>query len=149
MIPPFDARSGQLPPGEHAATWAELCERFGGTAWRQTLLADLLAALRLLRSAGCRRVYLDGSFVSDKPTPGDYDGCWDAEGVDFEALDERFVSAQAVVPSSREVSMKLLGDLYMADGLSAPQGTRFREFFQRDRDGRLKGIVVIDLNGLP
>jgi hypothetical protein len=30
-----------------------------------------------------------------------------------------------------------------------PQGTLFLDFFQTDRDGRRKGIVVIDLKDLP
>ena len=37
--------------------------------------------------AGCRRAYVDGSFVTAKEVPGDFDGCWEAEDVDPDALD--------------------------------------------------------------
>ena len=50
-------------------------------------MAGLRAALIDLRNAGCRIAYIDGSFVTDKEFPGDYDGCWDMTGVDLEAID--------------------------------------------------------------
>ncbi|MFN8555828.1 MAG: hypothetical protein U0531_00230 [Dehalococcoidia bacterium] len=34
-----------------------------------------------MRSYGCRTFYLDGSFVTAKAEPGDWDGCWEADGV--------------------------------------------------------------------
>jgi hypothetical protein len=41
------------------------------------------------------------------------------------------------------------GELFIAQRGADPGGTRFLEFFQRDRDtGEPKGIVEIDLEGL-
>jgi hypothetical protein len=40
---------------------------------RRTLLAGLREALGALREAGCRTVYLDGSFVTAKEAPEDFD----------------------------------------------------------------------------
>ena len=87
MIPEFDPGTGNLPPGVHEATWDELLARYGYTPHRLALLAGLKAALDALRIAGCRRVYIDGSFVSAKQTPGDFDGCWEVTGVDPNLLD--------------------------------------------------------------
>ena len=42
-----------------------------------------------------------------------------------------------------------LDELFIADARADPQGTLFRDFFQTDREGRRKGIVVIDLKDLP
>ena len=42
-----------------------------------------------------------------------------------------------------------LGELFIADWRADPQGTLFRDFFQTDREGRRKGIVVFDLKDLP
>ena len=75
MIPGFDS-SGKLPPGIHAASWEQIVARLGFSARRKQLLQGLREALRLLKAAGCRLVYLDGSFVTGKPEPGDYDACW-------------------------------------------------------------------------
>ena len=90
MVPPFQS-SGNLPPGIFTATWTELNSRFGFTPKRRRLLAGLRQALVLLKRAGCRRVYVDGSFVTTKPQPGDIDICWAIEGVDPNALDPVFL----------------------------------------------------------
>lgn len=43
---------------------------------------------------------------------------------------------------------KFFGELFLADLEADPMGTIFRDFFQRDRDGRSKGIIVIELEGI-
>ena len=50
-------------------------------------MTGLRAALENLKAAGCRTVYLNGSFVTSKDLPNDYDACWEEPGVDPEALD--------------------------------------------------------------
>jgi hypothetical protein len=92
VIPSFDAATGNLPAGEHAATWQEMLDRYGLTPWRRQLLVGLLDALRLLKAAGCARAYIDGSFVTAKEVPGDFDACWDVDGVDFDLVDERLLT---------------------------------------------------------
>ena len=73
MIPDFDPKTGYLPPGVHDASWKEVAERFAANPYRQRLVAGLLAALRNLAAAGCKRALLDGSFVTAKETPSDFD----------------------------------------------------------------------------
>jgi hypothetical protein len=86
VIPPFQP-NGHLPDGIHSATWTEVRERFGWNQRRQNLLAGLEQALQDLRKAGCKTVYLNGSFVTDKNEPGDFDACWDPTDVNFDALE--------------------------------------------------------------
>ncbi|MFO1467873.1 MAG: hypothetical protein U1F35_15775 [Steroidobacteraceae bacterium] len=138
--------TGNLPVGEHLASWQEFVDRYGYTSWRRRLLDGLLHALRLLRNAGCMRVYIDGSFVTAKEEPGDFDACWDAEGVDFDLVDERLL----IFDNGRATQKAaFLGELFIADSRADPQGTLFRDFFQTDRDGQRKGIITIDLKNLP
>jgi len=146
VIPDFDAATGNLPAGEHLATWQEMLDRYGHTPWRRRLLDGLLDALRLLRVAGCERAYIDGSFVTAKEQPVDFDACWDAQGVDFDVIDERLLTFDRGRATQKAA---FLGELFIADSQADPQGTLFRDFFQTDRDGHRKGIVVIDLKGLP
>ena len=146
MIPNFDAVTGNLPPGEHVATWPDLVERFGQTEWRRKLLAGLLEALRLLREAGCHRVYVDCSFVTAKEVPGDFDGCWEADGVDFDRIDARLLTFDKGRATQKAA---FLGELFVADWEADPHGTLFKAFFQLDREGRAKGIIVIDLKDSP
>src|SRR5713226_2607969 len=86
VIPPFTA-DGDLPPGVHKADWKDFVARFGTTAYRMELIVGLKAALDSLKRAGCRTVYIDGSFVTAKVVPGDYDACWDETGVTIGLLD--------------------------------------------------------------
>lgn len=139
MLPPFDTSTGNLPPGRHAATWEEVVARFGFTARRRRLLAGLKAMLDSLKVAGCRRVYLDGSFVTRKPDPGDFDGLWEPAGVDPAILDPVLLDLAA--PRAAQKA-KYGGELLiLTPGLL--------DFFQRDRDGNRKGIVILDLEQLP
>ncbi len=85
VLPDFDD-VGNLPSGVHGATWDEILQRFGWTSHRRDLLAGLKVALEPLREAGCRRVFVNGSFVTDKDEPGDIDGAWDPTGVDVDQL---------------------------------------------------------------
>ena len=39
-----------------------------------------------LRRAGCRTVYIDGSFATSKEIPNDFDACWEEAGVEPELL---------------------------------------------------------------
>ena len=63
----------RLPAGEHAASWDEVVERFGWTERRRRLLDGLAEAIELLAEAGCRKIWLNGSFVTAKDEPGDFD----------------------------------------------------------------------------
>ena len=128
MIPEFEAATGNLPAGEHLATWQELSSRYGSTPWRRRLLDGLLEALRALRNAGY------------------FDACWDAQGVYLDLVDERLLTFDKGRATQKAA---FLGELFIADSRADPQGTLFLDFFQTDRDGHRKGIIAIDLKGLP
>ncbi len=144
MLPPFDNR-GNLPPGVHSASWQEFVERFGTTQRRRYLLEGLQAALAMLKSAGCRFVYLNGSFVTAKPRPRDYDGCWDTEGVSLDRLDSVFLT---FANSRAAQKARYRGEFFPAQLTEGGSGSTFLDFFQTDRDtGQRKGIVLLDLRG--
>lgn len=140
MIPSFARDTGNLPPGVHDATWNEVKTRFGGSSRRKHLLRGLEQVLRQLGAAGCASVLLDGSFVTAKAEPNDYDGAWETKGVDPNLLDQVLLDF-----SNARTAMKKKhgGEMFPAGSPAAP-GKTFREFFQQDREGRPKGIVRID-----
>lgn len=150
MIPLFEANSGddghyKLPPGIHLATWPEMVERFGTNDRRKGILAGLLRAPRALKAAGCHRVFVDGSFVTSKEAPRDFDGCWDHADVDFDALDPVLLDFDGHREAQKA---KFGGELFIAATPADALGTRFLDFFQLDRDGRPKGIIQIDLKDI-
>lgn len=61
--------------------------RYATSTHRRDLLDGLLDALRSLKTAGCSIAYLDGSFVTAKTNPDDFDACWEAAGVVPNRLD--------------------------------------------------------------
>jgi hypothetical protein len=148
MIPEFDDR-GNLPPGRHVATWAQFECRFGTNEHRRMLLAEMKRMLRSLKSVGCRRVYIDGSFVTSKDQPSDYDGCWDRTGMDLKAL--KAADPILLVFSNKRALQKLKygGEMFPAQLSEGASGRVFLDFFQRDKNtGDEKGIVEIDIGGL-
>jgi hypothetical protein len=145
MLPEFD-EYGRLPPGIHDATWTEIVTRYGTSAHRRDLLEGILDALRSLKTAGCRVAYLDGSFVTAKEHPEDFDARWDATGVVLERLDPEL---QDFSDKCAAQKTRYGGELYPADWTAEPGGIRFRDYFQRDAiTKQLKGIIAIDVTRL-
>jgi len=145
-IPLFDESSGNLPPGVHLATWDEIATAFGTNARRKALLDGFLRAVASLRSAGCARAYLDGSFVSTTDAPGDFDACWEPAGVDSSKLDAVLLDFTRRRAAQRA---RYGGELFIASALADGENT-FLEFFRTDKHtGEQKAIVSIDLGGLP
>jgi hypothetical protein len=109
----------------------------------------LLDAAHSLKAAGCSFLYLDGSFVTAKDHPGDFDAAWETAGVDPTKLDP----VLRMFGNGRLAQkLKYGGELFPASARAAagsPHRT-FLEFFQSDKDtGNPKGIVAIDLGSLP
>lgn len=146
MLPPFN-EDGNLPPGVHSCTWPEFVAFFGWNAHRGNLIAGLLKALQSLRDAGCSTVFLDGSFVTAKESPSDFDGCWEATGVNGRVLDPILLTFDQDRFAQKT---KYGGELFPAQFIADRRtGRRYLEFFQQDKDGHAKGVVVINLGGLP
>ena len=145
MIPEFEP-DGNLQPGIHWTTWDEMLTRFGATPWRRDLLHGLRAAIDSLQAAGCRTVYVDGSLVTGKLRPGDFDGCWEETGIDFTALDPVLLTFDQDRATQKA---KYGGELFPASSSADLKDHAFLEFFQTDKEtGRKKGIIALDLGGL-
>ena len=145
MLPELDA-NGLLPGGIHWSNWEELAERYGYNVRRRMLLVGLWAALQNLKAAGCRTVWLNGSFITAKEEPNDFDACWDEVEVDPGMLDPVLLTFD---PGRVTQKAKYMGELFPSATIANLGGWSFLDFFQTDREtGSRKGIVAIDLGGL-
>lgn len=146
MVPEFK-ETGLLPEGIHAVSLEEATEHFGWNRHRQGLIDGLLEALKLLKTAGVRRVYLNGSFVTAKERPGDIDVLWDADGVDVDRLDPVFLNFD----NERAAQKSRFGcEFFPAQMTEGRSGKTFLEFFQVDKaTGMRKGLVEVPLDGDP
>ncbi len=147
MLPAFTSK-GLLPPGLHRATWDELCSRFGGARRRERLLQGLLRVAMNLRDAGAVNLWLDGSFVTNKPNPNDFDGVWDPSRVDLRKVDPVLIDQDDLRNGRLRQKAKYHGEL-MVSSIERRSGLPFEQFFQQTPEGDVKGIVLLDLRTLP
>jgi hypothetical protein len=105
---------GILPPGIHKADLREVAKRFACNDRRIWLFEGILAVAEALRAAGCKTMYLDGSFVTGKEHPDDFDGCWDPVEVIGTLLDPVLLDF-----SNKRVAQKLKyrGEMFKAVSL--------------------------------
>lgn len=134
---------GRLRPGIHELTFKEIEEHFCFNEYRWKLFKKAVKAIKNLIAAGVKDIYLDGSFAESKPRPNDIDGCWvpnphvDSSRIDPVLLDFR---------NQRAAMKKKYGvDFFPANELEKTKGKPFLEFFQKDRDGKPKGILKVKL----
>jgi hypothetical protein len=97
-----------------------------------------------LQAAGCRTIYINGSFVTSKLQPNDFDACWDREEVDLEYL--RIHAPRLLTHTDRDAQKaKYRGEIFPTDQPVGLYNISSLDFFQRDRRGNSKGIIAIDL----
>lgn len=143
-IPAFDSR-GALPPGDHPATLPAVEQRYGVNAHRRSMLPGLTHAVAGLQAAGIEQAWLGGSFITDKPNPGDVDiaFAW-KDGADVERLNTT-ISAGA-----RENVQIFAADRVVMNTASlqnAQEGWRFLDLFRHNRAGEAVGVLRLDTSG--
>ena len=142
-IPEFND-SGNLPTGIHHASWQEVEAKLAFNERRQELLQGMKRACESLKMVGCPRIFIGGSFATNKEFPGDFDICWQDDTVDFlqlQVLDPVLLDFKNKRAAQKA---KYGGELFPAS-ISADGYRTYLEFFQIDRNGEEKGIVAIDL----
>ncbi|BAZ10969.1 hypothetical protein NIES4071_27930 [Calothrix sp. NIES-4071] len=143
MIPDFD-ENGSLPPGVHWAEWDEFEQRFSYNSTRRRLINGLKLAMTHLKIAGCRTIYIDGSFTTCKEKPGDFDACYDEDTVNTYNL--RINARQLYNHYDRAgQKAKYKGEIFPSNQPVGNYGDSSYDFFQSDRLGNKKGIIAIDL----
>ena len=143
VIPEFD-ENGNLPPGVHFCEWEEFNKKFGTNYKRERMIDGLELVMTQLKAAGCRTIYINGSFVTSEPEPNDFDACYDRETVDMDNL--RVNAPRLFNHSDRNAQKaKYRGEVFPSDQPVGNYGDNSFEFFQTDRDQNKKGIIAIDL----
>lgn len=145
MTPPFN-HEGNLPAGVHSVDFNAFSKAFGGSTHRRRLLTGLEAAMIPLKMCGCLRLYVDGSFVTIKEFPNDYDVAWEPSGVDLAELN-RIEPVSFDFRNLRAAQKaKFFGEFFPSSVAADPAGNTFFEFFQIDKStGNPKGIIALDL----
>jgi hypothetical protein len=132
-----------LPPGIHDASLQEIELRFATNETRKAQYEGFKRGLQSLKNAGCKIVFLDGSYVTDKPRPGDFDACWEDIGVDYNKLDPVLLDFKEKRKRQKE---KYGGEFFPSSAMAHGSWT-FVEYFQIDKyTEEKKGIIRIRLS---
>jgi len=149
VIPAFDPTTGALPPGDHRATLEEIGSRFGFTPRRRWILKGLRAAVKAFWLAGIEEIFIDGSFCTEKPDPGDVDGYWVEPDDDvYDRIDPYWIDFELIlVPQVRKWKWRMWVDhgveFFIHPAMRARATIGFPEFFRQDRDGMPRGVIQV------
>lgn len=149
-IPEFDRSTGNLPEGIHDATWDEVGARFGGpTLRRRDLFVNLGIVLGRFQRRGVRIVLIDGSFVTRKERPKDVDVIY-LPPAEADPMTWGPESPASRFQIERDFKVQIFAYPSMARhfGLTSDKES-ILDVFTRDRSNAAKGIVRVDLGGMP
>jgi len=145
-LPPF-RDDGWLPEGHHRTTLEELTVRFGDQmgSRRAVVLLSLLQWRDEARAAGLAGlVILDGSFISRKEAPGDFDLVFLYDEASEQLL-KSDSNARALTDMQACHKAGFRGDIFALplslQRLSPLLGGM--DMFDRDRQGQTKGVLEV------
>ena len=109
MALPRFTPDGLLPPGDHTQTIDELRQSYLVTgeglevpgwdsAWRAQLVDNLEPFIRQLWQVGVERIFVNGSFVTSQPHPGDIDAYFECELGRLDWLVVELLQLEPVLP---------------------------------------------------
>jgi len=121
---------------------AEIESRFANNEVRKKLFDGFTRGVQALQDAGCKVVFLDGSYVTDKENPDDFDACWGPTGVDPGKLDPVLLDFSP----GRQLQRQKYGGEFFPSSAPADGVRPFVEFFQIDKyTGKAKGLIRVRL----
>ncbi|HEX4136095.1 MAG TPA: hypothetical protein VHY84_15895 [Bryobacteraceae bacterium] len=100
-------------------------------------------------TAGIEDIYIDGSFCTEKPDPGDVDGYWvEPDGGVYDRIDPYWIDFELIlVPQVRKWKWRMWADygveFFIHPGMRASPTAQFPEFFRQDREGLPRGVIQV------
>lgn len=150
MIPDFDEH-GNLPPGTYHASVSEVLKRFGSRSPKRKLLTKHLRELLVRLQDIAVGVYIDGSYITRKLSPGDVDllivlpNGFDWDGAEGRELEVRLKEEWKRKPRGQH-------RLHMFHGVEGEDVNTmcslvrgWKQDWNRNREP--KGIIYVELRG--
>lgn len=137
MIPDFNDE-GHLPPGEYEANIEEVKDRFGGSKSlkRSRLTVSLWEFIKFIQYHAIR-IYIDGSYTTNKLAPNDVDL--------LVILKPNFYSNLAAADRLLKFVVNNKNKLHIFAYTQGHESVKaYLEWFKNDRNLRPKGIVFIE-----
>ena len=141
--------NGNLPPGIYEITIEEIEKHYSFSPKRKELIKGLKEMLKALKDIGCKKFYLDGSFVTNKLEPGDFDACWETHpDIEWDKLEKKYPELKIFDPPRLEQKTRYFGEAFISNfAAEFYKGNKilYLDFFQLDKIRRPKGILLIKL----
>lgn len=142
-------KEGYLPEGIHTLSWKEFETSFGFSPKRKELLESLFQVINILKLCGCEAIYIDGSFVTSKLEPNDWDACFKGDIQSLKTLQKQEPCLVLTDDNTlrEKQKQKFKGELFYYS-LYAGLNISYLDFFQRIKGvkAKKKGIIKINLN---
>jgi hypothetical protein len=135
--------NGNLASGIHEMDIKTFKEEFGSNVHRSFLISGLEKATMAFRSFKVPFLYVDGSFVSKKRIPSDYDVCYEMPPKDLSKLFLFYPVFRTFRNNRRAQKEIFYGEFFPATFIAAPPKEMYLDFFQHDKDGNSKGVVKL------
>jgi hypothetical protein len=137
---------GNLEPGFYDMSLEEVRSIFCHNKHRSWLFEGIELAIEHLKKIGCKTIFLDGSYITKKELPKDFDLCWDD-------TDLSIVTAAKICPElfdcgwrMQKMKNRYRGDVAPANSIADfNKGINFLGYFTEDKQGRDKGIIRISI----
>jgi hypothetical protein len=110
-------------------------------------LERLASRCQCIWAAGIKDIFIDGSFCTEKPDPGDVDGYWvePDDGV-YDRIDPYWIDFELIL-APRMRKWRMWADhgveFFIHPAMQAKPAVGFPEFFRQDREGRPRGVVQV------
>jgi hypothetical protein len=105
--------------------------------------------VRAFWTAGIEDIFIDGSFCTEKPDPGDVDGYWvEPDDSVYDRIDPYWIDFEMIfVPHVRKSKWRMWADhgveFFIHPAMRANPTVGFPEFFRQDREGLPRGVVQV------
>jgi hypothetical protein len=137
---------GNLKYGTYEMSIDEFRITFCYNEHRLWLFEGMQLAIEHLKKIGCEAIYVDGSFVTKKIMPSDYDLCWDDTGINLVNVSRACPSLTDAGRKMEKIKKVYRGDVAPANNIAdLKKGINFLGYFMEDKQGRAKGIIRISL----
>lgn len=142
-IPDFLA-NGNLPPGIYIVSFEGFIKKYGINYCRNSQLKGLERAIVEFKNGGATKIFVDGSFVSNKINPGDFDVVYDLDEIDDNRIDKLLLDSS--IHGRKLQKIHYGGEFFPMSNRADRLGTSFINYFQKDKKTKdPKGIIQIDL----
>jgi hypothetical protein len=141
----YTINSGYLEIGIHSLTIDQFIAEFATNSIRKKLMEGFLQGVEDLKKCGCKIIYVGGSFVTAKSTPSDVDACWDHNGVNLPMLKTNYPVFFDFDNLRANQKAAYGSEFFLAEAVEGDSKQKFRDFFQKNKNGVQVGIIRIDL----